>query len=60
MLNPGVIINSATDAHIQNLKSLPGAHEIADKCIECGLCTYVCPSKINVLEWVRRAKRRVG
>jgi len=31
-----------------------------DECIECGLCTYVCPSKINVLEWVRRAKRRVG
>ena len=29
-------------------------------CVECGLCTYVCPSKINVLEWVRRAKRRVG
>lgn len=31
-----------------------------DKCIECGLCSYVCPSEINVLEWVRRAKRRVS
>ncbi len=29
-------------------------------CIECGLCSYSCPSNINVLEWVRRAKRRVG
>lgn len=29
-------------------------------CIECGLCSYACPSNINVLEWVRRAKRRVG
>ncbi|XMB67696.1 4Fe-4S dicluster domain-containing protein [Mycoplasmatota bacterium zrk1] len=29
------------------------------KCIECGLCSYVCPSEINVLEWVRRAKRRI-
>jgi electron transport complex protein RnfC len=25
-------------------------------CIECGLCTYVCPSKIDVTENVRRAK----
>ena len=25
-------------------------------CIECGLCTYVCPSKIEVTENVRRAK----
>ncbi len=26
-------------------------------CIECGLCTYICPSKIDVTEGVRRAKR---
>ncbi len=45
LLNPGVIINSASDAHIQNLKALPAAHEIADKCIECGFCEPVCPSK---------------
>ena len=25
-------------------------------CIECGLCTYICPSKIAVTENVRRAK----
>jgi electron transport complex protein RnfC len=31
-----------------------------DQCVECGLCSYVCPSEINVLEWVRRAKRRVA
>ncbi|XMB86542.1 4Fe-4S dicluster domain-containing protein [Mycoplasmatota bacterium WC44] len=30
-----------------------------NKCIECGRCSYVCPSEINVLEWVRRAKRRI-
>lgn len=45
LLNPGVIINKDTDAHIQNLKSLPAANEIADKCIECGFCEPVCPSK---------------
>lgn len=26
-------------------------------CIECGLCTYVCPSKISVTDQVRKAKR---
>ena len=25
-------------------------------CIECGMCTYICPSKIAVTENVRRAK----
>lgn len=27
-----------------------------NSCIECGMCTYVCPSKIDVTENVRRAK----
>ena len=26
------------------------------RCIECGLCTYVCTSKIRVTDFVRRAK----
>ncbi len=26
------------------------------KCIECGLCTYVCTSKIPVTDYIRRAK----
>jgi electron transport complex protein RnfC len=29
------------------------------KCVECGLCSGICPSNINVLEWVRRSKRRI-
>lgn len=29
----------------------------AKACIECGLCTYVCPSKIPVTQWVREAKK---
>ena len=29
------------------------------KCVECGLCTYVCPSKIEVTEAVRQAKLKV-
>ena len=45
LLNPGVIINDDAEAHINNLKTLPRTHEIADKCIECGFCEPVCPSR---------------
>lgn len=45
LLNPGVIINEDAEAHIKNLKSLPATHEVADKCIECGFCESVCPSR---------------
>lgn len=26
------------------------------KCIECGICSYVCPSKISLLDTIKRAK----
>jgi D-lactate dehydrogenase len=45
LLNPGVILNEDAEAHIRNLKPLPATHEIADKCIECGFCEPVCPSR---------------
>ncbi|GAA6170995.1 FAD-binding and (Fe-S)-binding domain-containing protein [Colwellia sp. KU-HH00111] len=44
LLNPGVIINDDAQAHIKNLKALPAADPIVDKCIECGFCEPVCPS----------------
>ncbi len=44
LLNPGVIINDDVNAHITNLKALPPADPIIDKCIECGFCEPVCPS----------------
>ena len=44
LLNPGVIINDDANAHITNLKALPPADPIIDKCIECGFCEPVCPS----------------
>lgn len=28
-----------------------------DLCIECGLCTFACPSKIDLMEAVKKAKR---
>jgi D-lactate dehydrogenase len=45
MLNPGVLINDDPRAHLADLKPLPPAHEIVDKCIECGFCEVMCPSK---------------
>ena len=45
LLNPGVILNSDPQVHVKNLKPLPAAHPIVDKCIECGFCEVVCPSK---------------
>ncbi len=45
LLNPGVIINDNDKAHIENLKPMPAADPIVDKCIECGFCEPVCPSK---------------
>jgi D-lactate dehydrogenase len=45
LLNPGVLINDNPHVHLENLKPLPQAHEIVDKCIECGFCEVMCPSK---------------
>ncbi len=45
LLNPGVIINEDKEVHIKNLKPLPSVEEEVDKCIECGYCEPVCPSR---------------
>lgn len=44
LLNPGVILNNNPKAHIENLKPLPKANEVVDKCIECGFCEPSCVS----------------
>ncbi len=49
ILNPGVLLNNDKNIHIKNLKPLPVADEIVDKCIECGFCENVCPSKAVTL-----------
>ncbi|MEE4134732.1 MAG: FAD-binding and (Fe-S)-binding domain-containing protein, partial [Desulforhopalus sp.] len=45
LLNPGVILNTDSQAHIKDLKPLPPTSAIVDSCIECGFCEPVCPSK---------------
>jgi D-lactate dehydrogenase len=44
LLNPGVIVNDDPEAHVKNLKPLPAADALVDKCIECGFCEPKCPS----------------
>jgi D-lactate dehydrogenase len=45
LLNPGVIINNDPKIHLKNLKLMTAFHPVADKCIECGFCEPICPSK---------------
>ncbi len=45
IFNPGVLINEDETVHLKNLKPTPVANPIIDKCIECGFCENVCPSK---------------
>ncbi len=45
LLNPGVILNPDPKSHLKNLKPLPAADPLVDKCIECGFCEPKCPSR---------------
>ena len=45
LLNPGVVINSNPNVHVENLKPLPQTNPIVDRCTECGFCESFCPSR---------------
>ncbi|MFM1986589.1 MAG: hypothetical protein RIS18_806, partial [Actinomycetota bacterium] len=62
ILNPGIIINENDNIHIENLKVSPVIDQEVDKCVECGYCETVCPSKDLTLTprqriTIRRIKR---
>ncbi len=64
ILNPGVIINADKDAHIRHLKQMPVVEAEVDKCIECGYCEPLCPSRDVTLSprqriQVRRALKQL-
>lgn len=45
VLNPGVLLNDDGRAHVRHLKGTPAVEEEVDRCVECGYCEQVCPSK---------------
>jgi D-lactate dehydrogenase len=45
LLNPGVILSPDAHIHLKDLKQLPTVETEVDKCIECGYCEVVCPSR---------------
>jgi D-lactate dehydrogenase len=45
ILGPGIVLNREDGIHLRNLKSTPEIEEVATKCIECGFCEPVCPSR---------------
>ncbi|MGB7295779.1 MAG: FAD-binding and (Fe-S)-binding domain-containing protein [Candidatus Aminicenantales bacterium] len=56
LLNPGVVLNDDAEIHIKNLKPLPVAHELINKCIECGFCEAHCVSNHMTLS----ARQRIA
>jgi D-lactate dehydrogenase len=49
LLNPGVLLDPSDEpdpaAHVSHLKSTPTVEAEVDRCVECGYCEPVCPSK---------------
>ena len=49
LFNPGVLINSDPAVVSRNIKCTPPVSPWIDKCIECGFCEHVCPSRLVTL-----------
>ncbi|WP_193073513.1 FAD-binding and (Fe-S)-binding domain-containing protein [Pseudomonas sp. FME51] len=68
ILNPDVGLSTDSRIHLKNLKPLPAADPLVDKCIECGFCEPVCPSngltltpRQRIVIWRDiQAKKRAG
>ncbi|WP_418605297.1 (Fe-S)-binding protein [Georgenia sp. SUBG003] len=45
ILSPGVVLGDDPEAHLKHLKTFPAAHPELDRCVECGYCEPVCPSR---------------
>jgi len=45
LLNAGTIITDDPDLHLKHIKLPPTVDEEVDRCVECGYCEPVCPSR---------------
>jgi D-lactate dehydrogenase len=45
ILNPDTILTNNPKIHIQHLKTTPTVEVEVDRCVECGYCEPVCPSR---------------
>ncbi|MEQ4723931.1 FAD-binding and (Fe-S)-binding domain-containing protein [Nonomuraea sp. B19D2] len=44
-LNPGVVLTDDPNAHLRDLKAVVTVEPEVDRCVECGYCEPVCPSR---------------
>jgi len=45
ILAPGVLLTKDPQAHLHHIHTLPAVENEVDRCIECGYCEPVCPSR---------------
>ena len=45
ILNPGAVLSDEPRSYLEHLKVAPTVEEEVDRCVECGYCEPVCPSR---------------